>query len=208
MMNVHLELLTYLFVSVLGDLHYVIPIPFWLKVDILRYLICFYPPTTNPILGYLSSIRISIEFHPARIVSLARICPIPYASGLSIRSIRHFSIRLASFPIHRCDGTFINIILEYTIHTLRFIIVASSTAFPFPHVSPIVLHVYASLTHDFYINLSVCFTMLLYIRYDGLNMYFPSNPLDDFDFSFVNQRSATPKSGVQILHQWRGVKCP
>ena len=34
MMNVHLELLTYLFVSVLGELHYLIWVPFWLKVDI------------------------------------------------------------------------------------------------------------------------------------------------------------------------------
>ena len=37
-MNVHLELLTYLFVIVLGDLHYLEYAPFWFKVDMLH---CF-----------------------------------------------------------------------------------------------------------------------------------------------------------------------
>ena len=35
-MNVHLELLTYLFVIVLGDLHYLEYVPFWFKVDMLH----------------------------------------------------------------------------------------------------------------------------------------------------------------------------
>ena len=37
-MNVHLEPLTYLFVIVLGDLHYLEYAPFWFKVDMLH---CF-----------------------------------------------------------------------------------------------------------------------------------------------------------------------
>ena len=35
-MNVHLELLTYLFVVVLGDLHYLEYAPVWFKVDMLH----------------------------------------------------------------------------------------------------------------------------------------------------------------------------
>ena len=44
-MNVHLELLTYLFVCVLGVLHWMVPLPFWLKVDIhLGFEIFTLPP--------------------------------------------------------------------------------------------------------------------------------------------------------------------
>ena len=51
-MNVHLELLTYLFVSVLGELHYPIWVPFWLKVDI-HALKINNPPSAIPKLGHI-----------------------------------------------------------------------------------------------------------------------------------------------------------
>ena len=63
LMNVHLELLTYLFVYVLGVLDCMVPIPFWLKADIhLASGIWNYPPTTIPfqIVGSCYPLKCSI----------------------------------------------------------------------------------------------------------------------------------------------------